>query len=423
MIVCNRVRESRLPPRQFSKQKTPGSKERRAFLLAAVFDEKYGHMAGDRASTRILVSSAEAVCAATDAEQGLAMLQTLDDEMALAEVARNAKLWEVRLAAVQRVSDSALLERIAEATKHRDDRVYRYSYDLLRTRRRDLARAALAAQLAAGLRGLIESPPESRSLAAGQLRELEKALAELRAEGAVQQEVMDLAATAHERVHADVQALRELVAAAALAEVLRAEIESAGTQANVAGFRERLAALSGERPAWLAGHPTAATLASSLDRVRQKLEEIAPPPAPAPKKEKKKQNWDEIRGLLGKLEDELNAGRLAEAQEIEKQIAGRAAAARLPAGLDRQLKRHLAQLAQMRDWAKWGEDQGREQLIEAAEALLTTRGKEEEQPDVEALAASVRNLRDDWKKRDATRPASKTQWERSEERRVGKECR
>src|SRR5688500_3752048 len=145
-------------------------------------------MPGEPASPRILTSSAEAICAADDAAQGLAMMKSLDDETALADVARNAKLWEVRLAAVQRVTDSALLERIAEATKHRDDRVYRYSYDLLRLRRRDLARAALAAQLAAGFRGLIEAPPESRSLAAGQLRELDKALAELRDEGAVQQE-------------------------------------------------------------------------------------------------------------------------------------------------------------------------------------------------------------------------------------------
>jgi hypothetical protein len=376
-------------------------------------------MAGEPAKARILTSSAEAICAATDAEQGLAMLQGLHDETVLADVARNARLWEVRLAAVQRVTDPALLERIAEATKHRDDRVYRYSYDLLRTRRRDQARAERVAQLAAGFRGLFESPPESRCLAAGQLRELEKALAELHAEGAVQQEVMDLAAAAHERVHADVQALRELGAAAALAEALRAEIESARTQADFAGLRERLAGLSGERPAWLAGHPTAAALASSLERVRERLDDIAPPPAPAPTSEKKKErskgprpfreaHWAEIRALLGKLEEELGAGRLADAQEIEKQIAGRAASTPLPAGLDRQLKRSLAQLAQMRDWAKWGDDQGREQLIDGAEALLT----QPEQPDVEALAASVRTLRDDWKKRDATRPASKAQWER-----------
>jgi hypothetical protein len=373
-------------------------------------------MPGEPASTRILTSSAEAICAADDAARGLALLQSLDDETALAEVARNAKLWEVRLAAVQRVTDSALLERIAEATKHRDDRVYRYSYDLLRLRRRDLARAALAAQLAAGFRGLIESGPESRALAAGQLRELEKALAELRAEGAVQPEVMDLAAAAHERVHADLQALRELGAAAALAEALGAEIESAGTQANAVWLRERLAGLSGERPAWLAGHPTAAALASSLERAREKLDQIAPSPvppaAPAPKSEKKKQNWDEIRGLVGKLEGELSAGRLADAQEIEKKIIDRAASAPLPAGLDRQLKRHLAELARMRDWAKWGDDQGREQLIQAAEVFLTQQGREQEQPDVEALAASVRTLRDQWKQRDATRPASKTQWER-----------
>jgi Domain of Unknown Function (DUF349) len=394
-----------------SKEK-PDLERGRAFLLAAVFRENIGCMPGEPASTRILTSSAEAICAADDAEQGLAMLQSLDDETALADVARNAKLWEVRLAAVQRVTDSALLERIAEATKHRDDRVYRHSYDLLRLRRRELARAALAAQLAAGFRGLIESRPESRALAAGQLRELEKALAELRAEGTVQQEVMDLAGVAHERVHADVQALRELGAAAALAEALRAEIESAGIQANVAGFRERLAGLSGERPEWLAGHPTAAALASSLERTREKLDEIAPPPAPAPQRERKKPNWEEIRGLVGKLEGELSAGRLAYAQEIEKQIIDRAASAPLPAGLERQLKRHLAELARMRDWAKWGDDQGREQLIQAAEALRTIQGKEQEQPDVEALAASVRTLRDEWKKRDATRPASKTQWER-----------
>ncbi len=237
------------------------------------------------------------------------MLQALDDETALADVARNAKLWEVRLAAVQRVTDSALLERIAEATKHRDDRVYRYSYDLLRMRRRDLARAALAAQLAAGFRGLIEAPPESRSLAAGQLRDLDKALAELRAEGTVQQEVIDLAVAAHERVHADVQALRELGAAAALAEALRAEIESAGTQANVAAFRERLAGLSGERPAWLAGHPTAAALASSLEHARGKLDEIAPPPAPAPKSEKKKEETQAVQGrALGRDHAVSSAG-------------------------------------------------------------------------------------------------------------------
>lgn len=363
-----------------------------------------------------MASNTEAICAATDAREGLNLLQALNEEEALADVARNAKLWEVRLAAVQRVTDSALLERIAEATKHRDDRVYRYSYDLLRTRRRDAARAMQAAQLAAGFRGLIELPPAARSLAAGRLRELEKALDELRVDGDLPQELSELAATTHGLVQTEMQALRELGAAAALAESLRVEVQSAGPQADVAAFRERLAGLSGARPEWLAGHPTAIALAGSLEIVREKLDEIAPPPAPAPKKEKEKEKkkekkpaapqWDEIRGLLGKLEEHLNAGRLTEALEIEKHISGRAASAPLPAGLDRLLKRQLAQLAQMRDWARWGDDQGREQLIQAAEALLAGP------PDLETLPASVRTLRDDWKKRDATRPASKAQWER-----------
>ena len=359
-----------------------------------------------------MASNTEEICAATDAQKGLTLLQALDEEAALADVARNAKLWEVRLAAVQRVTDSALLERIAEATKHRDDRVYRYSYDLLRTRRRDAARAMQAAQLSAGFRGLIDLPPAARSLAAGRLRELEKALDELRIEGELPGELTELAAKTHELVQSEMQALRELGAAAALAESLRVEVQSAGLQADVAAFRERLAGLSGARPEWLAGHPTAIALAGSLEAAREKLDEIAPPPAPAPKREKKKEKkpaapqWDEIRGLLGKLEEHLNAGRLTEALEIEKHISGRAASAPMPAGLDRLLKRQLAQLARMRDWAKWGDDQGREQLIQAAEALLAGP------PDVETLAASVRTLRDDWKKRDVTRPGSKAQWER-----------
>ena len=368
-----------------------------------------------------MATRAEEICAATDAREGLTLLQALEEEEALADVARNAKLWEVRLAAVQRVTDSALLERIAEATKHRDDRVYRYSYDLLRMRRRDAARTMQAAQLAAGFRGLIDLPPAARSLAAGRLRELEKALDELRVEGDLPQELGALAATTHELVQGEMQALRELGAAAALAEALRAEVENVGPHADVAALRERHAALSGARPEWLAGHPTAVALAGSLESVLEKLDEIAPPPAPVPRKQKKEKKdkkdkkdkkpaapqWDEIRGLLGKLEEHLGAGRLNEAMQIEKQIAGRAASAPLPAGLDRQLKRQLAQVARMRDWAKWGDDQGREQLIQAAEALLADAGQ-----DVEARATAVRTLRDDWKKRDVTRPASKAQWER-----------
>jgi exonuclease SbcC len=373
-------------------------------------------MAGDTTGAGFPASNADAACATTDAEQGVALLQALDDETALTYVACNAKLWQVRLAAVQRVTDGASLERIAEATKHRDDRVYRYSYDLLHARRRDAARAAHAAQLAASFRGLLDAAPESRSLAAGKLRELERAFADLRIGGEVPQELIELASAARERVQADVQALRELGAAAALAEALGAEIEGARPQADVSQLRERLAGLSAERPPWLAGHPTATALAASLARAREKLDEIAPPPAaPAPESKRKREKksaavpqWDQIRGLLGKLEEHLNAGRLADAQEIEKQIAGRAAAAPLPLGLERELKRHLAQLARMRDWAKWGDDQGREQLIQAAEALLNPPAP----ADIEALAASVRALREQWKGRDVTRPASKAQWER-----------
>jgi hypothetical protein len=112
----------------FSKQRTPGSQECRGFFVGGCSHRqgfrKIGAWLATRQARAAPLSGADAVCATADAAQGLALLQSLDDEAVLADVARNAKLWEVRLAAAQRVTDSVLLERIAEATKHRDDRVY-----------------------------------------------------------------------------------------------------------------------------------------------------------------------------------------------------------------------------------------------------------------------------------------------------------
>ena len=71
----------------------------------------------------------EALCTATDAAPAMARLARLESEAACAEVAQRAGNWEVRLAAVQRISDPDLLGHIAEATRHRDKRVFRHCSD------------------------------------------------------------------------------------------------------------------------------------------------------------------------------------------------------------------------------------------------------------------------------------------------------
>ena len=106
----------------------------------------------------------EALCAATDAGRAMARLASLASEPALAEVAQRAGNWEIRLAAAQRISDPQLLTRIVEATRHRDNRVFRHCSDLLRARRRSLGHAMRAAELAAGFRRMLATQTDHEAL-------------------------------------------------------------------------------------------------------------------------------------------------------------------------------------------------------------------------------------------------------------------
>lgn len=424
-----------------------------------------------------------AVCAATDAALGLEWLSRLDSETALAEVAQHARIWEIRLAAAQRISDPDLLARIVEATRHRDKRVYRHCFDLLRARRRTLAHAMRAAELAAGFRTLLDGPSDRQALQADRFDELETELNRLRQEYDTPQECLDLAAAARERVRGEARALRDLGSDAAEAEALCAQIAATARPGDAGVFRGKLKDIA-ERPsrrvAWLADHPTAAALAHSIERAHAILDALMSDPdaieacnrfiesrarssresggdspgdsaaldaewedLPKPKDPSARSvlqtRWmkareslvtprlpepvvsapasrqanalpagerDAVRELLDRLALELQAGRLAEAEETERRISARSGAWSLPESMARRLRRDRAQLGRMRDWARWGNDQAREHLIQAAEKLL------QGERDLDALAAAVPGLREEWKRLDATRPAARSQWER-----------
>ena len=363
-----------------------------------------------------------ALCTATDATRGIALLACLESEPALAEVAQNAGSWEIRLAAAQRISDPDLLSRVVEATRHGDNRVFQHCSGLLRARRRTLGHAMRAAELAAAFRGILAAQSDQEALPADRLEELEAELKSLQQEFNVPQECLDLAAAVRERVERDVQAMRDLGVDAAEAEALCARLLSAREPDEVEALRAKFKMIAGRpsrRVAWLADNPTAAALAHSLERAGAFLDALVPAPkvpepvpvapalpavkaAPAPPAGER----EAVRELLDSLALQLQAGQLGDAEETERRIGKIADAAPLPESLLRRLRRERAQLGRLRDWAKWGNDQSREKLIQAAEDLL------QGERDPEELTAAVTGLREEWKRLDAQQPVTRKQWER-----------
>ena len=360
--------------------------------------------------------------ASTDAARAKALLARLESEPALAEVAQHAGKWEIRLAAAQRISDPELLARIAEATRHRDNRVFRHCSELLRARRRTLGHAMRAAELAAAFRRILATQSDHEPLPADRFDELDAELHGLRQEFNVPQECLDLAAAVRERVRRDAQALRDLGSDAAQAEalcVLAVAARPADAEDLRAKFRE-IDARSSRRAAWLAGHPTAAALAHSMERAdaalaaltpatqTEQVLPVAPPAAPASAKARARPAGESgaVRELLERLSLQLEAGQLGEAEETERRIAAISGAGPLPESLARRLRRERARLGRMRGWAQWGNDQSRENLIQAAEGLLQGERVPED------LATAVTGLREEWKRLDAHRHATRKQWER-----------
>ncbi|HEX9179233.1 MAG TPA: DUF349 domain-containing protein [Burkholderiales bacterium] len=145
---------------------------------------------------------------------------------------------------------------------------------------------------------------------------------------------------------------------------------------------------------------------------------FAPPPEPekprveeprpaAPRAARPKVDVEAAQALLEAFEQGLEEGHLQDAEAASKKLDALVGEARLPGALDSRVKRAHGQLARLRGWARWGTDQAREHLAEAAEALLN-----EPPSDLEDLAHAIKSLRGEWKHLDSHGPASRGQWER-----------
>ncbi len=410
-----------------------------------------------------------AVCEVADKALALDWLSRLEGDARLAEVALAGRFAELRLAAIRRVEDTAVLERVARLSRDKDKRVYRDCAERLKARRQAGEDARLAVTLAAALRALLDAAPLNLS----QLLDLEKQYRALGQNSPAIDECQALLDLARARLQQESQARRELQGRAEAALALLRECANLASvdPAQAVDLRARLDALAGVQPGlpdWLSSLAPAKQLGESLREIETGLTELeaegerilaceafldrlaACPPIDAPpltasaassawaalSKPKNPQarqaleaRWQEvlrpavaapqpeklaavdrdalrrILERLERLEQAAEQGQLAAAEKCAKEIAAALEGHRLEGPIEARLARATAQLGKLRGWAAWSAGQARDQLIEAAEKLLQAS------PGVDDLEQGVRGLREQWKQLDS-HGGARAQWQR-----------
>lgn len=216
-----------------------------------------------------------AICHAADKALALTWLARLNGEDAwLGEVAAQARGAEVRFAAVQRIGATPVLERVAQASRDKDKRVYRHCADLLRQRRQVEASDARATEISSEIQTLLDTPP----LPLSRLLDLKKALAALDPASGPVAACEEAMRRAFAQLQSETEARRDLQACQRAAEALATECEHAQWPwaERIEGWRARLDTLGRSRgsvPAWLSGQTRA--LSEALDEIDALLAALA----------------------------------------------------------------------------------------------------------------------------------------------------
>lgn len=412
-----------------------------------------------------------AACDVSDKALALAWTARLEGDAGLGEVAIHGRFSEVRFASVQRVHDSAVLERVSQASRDKDKRVYRYCADRLRQRRQAGEDARRAVELAAALRGLLDVEPMHLS----RMLDLEKTFRSLGEGPQAISECKALLDRAHARLQQELLARRDLQARQAEAQRLLQECSNVEWTESVhrRDWRGRLEALANAQvglPSWLSSQAPSKMLDELLREIECRLVELdaegesvlaceefltrlaacAPNDAESaitaatawaaltkPRNRVARQDFesrwlalhtpadsassmsanrasaplmidhDAVRRLLEKLERDVEQGHLADAEKVAKALGAASGGNRLAGEMESRLQRANAHLGKLRGWAEWSTGQARDNLITAAQQLLMGS------PTVADLAQGVRGLREKWKQLNTQGGATaKEQWER-----------
>ncbi|MFD2368328.1 DUF349 domain-containing protein [Pseudoduganella sp. GCM10020061] len=371
------------------------------------------------------------------------------DEAAIADFILRCDYSELRLAAAERVYSPEHLERVYNAIRNSDRRVAKlmhFRLDTIRHHQAEMQRGEECLTLARQLAGadnltpnqvaeldrrwsVISAPP-----LAPQFDEVRATLGRrLEAQVAQQRSVIDKLAAlrklAAERAAPDqlAQAADALDAAlsdgesAALPRQLQAEAQAAIQQARTApaptpapaapAQAAATAAAPAEAPAAPAGAEAAHDLSAAP--VEPAQPEAAAQPGPAQEARKHKPAKPALpppdRAFLDKmdaLDAALASGALHVASDLDKAMK-ETRGIKLSAAQAERLAHARSELKRLSDWARWGGNVSREQLVRSAEEL------QQQKLPMGELAQKVGGLRESWKKLDAVSGAApRSLWER-----------
>jgi hypothetical protein len=217
-----------------------------------------------------------AICNAPDKVLALTWSASLKDDAWLGEVAKEARMADVRHACALRIETTTVLEQVAHASRDKDKRVYRHCADLLRQRRQVEVGARRALEIAGELRSLLDAAP----LPLTPLLHLKKELSALGEAGEPCLECDALMQQALVRLHQEAEARRDLQTRQGAVVALASECASAAWpwSERINGWRARLDNLRqawAGFPSWLAGQAEARALGESLGEIESRLATLA----------------------------------------------------------------------------------------------------------------------------------------------------
>jgi exonuclease SbcC len=411
-----------------------------------------------------------AVSQVGDKSLALQWLGGLDGDSWLGDVALHGRYAEARLAAAERITDGEVLERVARLSRGKDKGVFRHCSDELRQRRECVERAQRTERLAGALNELLAHSPLSVSGLLDLQRELHalddggEALAQCR----TLMDRADARLRQESEARRSLQGWRDEAAEVA-AQCMGAAWPGAEQLDRWRDRCATLAQAHAALPAWLADGGSSHALAASLHQIEARLTALTaeaarmqaceqflaalgssaiepgtsaawdalpkpdhaecremlqarwqaamqtmhspPPPEAAPARAAEPRarphiDTGAVRALLEQMEQALEEGHLADADATAKRIKAAVGSAALRGEVASRLQRAQTRLGDLSGWAKWGAEQKREDLIAAAEELLSANR------DVDYLANAVPALRQEWKRLNGQAAPAHGEWER-----------
>jgi exonuclease SbcC len=303
----------------------------------------------------------------------------------------------LRLAALERISDAATLERIAERARKTDKAVSRLARERLETLRIDSgdagAIAAKARLLCERLEAIVRDPH-----AATQRDSIEHQWTALGASVPVELHTRFAGAISLlNQFLADKARASETAAATAIAPAIDAAPQATATDASESEPAPAAQDTSENEAVLVAADAASIAVGDALaSRARFDAALVSASEESRREREQRQAKLRHIEELIPRYAESLDKGDTASAQAARSEIAGIGSQlGATPAAVERSLAPLHARYAELKRWQHWSNQRRRRELCDAIEALTETGAH----PD--AIATRVREAREEWQRLDA----------------------